>query len=157
VILDSPGAERLMGRGDMLYQASDAPKPQRIQGVYLADSNIEQVVAHWRQQAAGPAFDPDWVNLPVTTADGGGAEPDDLLEEAAALVRQHGTASASMLQRRLRIGYNRAARLIETLEQQGIIGPAGGKLRTVLDAGPASSSGPLPTVGSTKSDEELPL
>jgi S-DNA-T family DNA segregation ATPase FtsK/SpoIIIE len=154
VILDTPGAERLMGRGDMLYQASDAPKPQRIQGVWIAEPNIEQIVAHWRKQAEAPAFDPEWLNVPSAAAGGEGEGEDELLEQAIAIVREQGTASASMLQRRLRIGYNRAARLIEALEAKGIIGPVQGKLRAVLEpeagAGPAAGSG-------GKSDEELPL
>jgi S-DNA-T family DNA segregation ATPase FtsK/SpoIIIE len=151
VILDSPGAERLMGRGDMLYQAADAPKPQRIQGVYLSDPNIEQIVEHWRKQAEAPDFDPEWLNVPTTPAGGEGSPDDDLVEQAIAMVREHGTASASMLQRRLRIGYNRAARLIETLEAKGVIGPVQGKLRTVLDP-----DGGAPG-GAGKGDDDLPL
>lgn len=155
VILDSPGAERLMGRGDMLYQASDAPKPQRIQGVYLSDSNIEEIVAAWRRQADGANFDPTWVNVP-TTPTGAEAAPaaDELLEQATVIVRQHGTASASLLQRRLRIGYNRAARLIEQLEQQGVIGPAQSKLRAVV--GEAGEAG-VESLPAGKDDDELPL
>jgi len=92
--------------------------------------------------------------VPSAAAGGEGEGEDELLEQAIAIVREQGTASASMLQRRLRIGYNRAARLIEALEAKGIIGPVQGKLRAVLEpeagAGPAAGSG-------GKSDEELPL
>jgi S-DNA-T family DNA segregation ATPase FtsK/SpoIIIE len=153
VILDSPGAERLMGRGDMLYQAADAPKPQRIQGVYLPEGNIEQIVLHWRGQVAAPTFDPDWAHLPSAGADGEEAAEDDLLEQAIGIVRQHGTASASMLQRRLRVGYNRAARLIERLEEKGIIGPATGRTRPVLEPGAIDGA----ATASGKADEDLPL
>jgi S-DNA-T family DNA segregation ATPase FtsK/SpoIIIE len=144
-----------MGRGDMLYQAGDAPKPQRIQGVWLSEPNIEQIVEHWRQQAEGPAYDPDWLNVPAGQASEGPIE-DDLLEQAVALVREQGVASASMLQRRLRIGYNRAARLIETLEQKGVIGPVQGRMRTVLDD-ESASGGPPPASPGGKADEDLPL
>ncbi|MEZ0395139.1 MAG: DNA translocase FtsK 4TM domain-containing protein [Anaerolineales bacterium] len=155
VILDQPGAERLLGRGDMLFQAPDAPAPVRLQGVFVSDIEIARLVDYWRAQAGASspyaaAGTPGIVDVPVA----GGVplrqvpmfemEPemrgDPLLAEATDLVRREGRASVSMLQRRLRIGYTRAARLIDTLEEQGIVGPPepGTGVRDVLDYGPAA-------------------
>lgn len=152
VILDQPGAERLLGRGDMLYQAPDAPAPARLQGVFVSDHEIQKLVEYWRQQAgltspyaaAGMTSDtlPEGVPLKqqplwedMTTPEG-----DPLLSEAIDLVRREGRASVSMLQRRLRIGYTRAARLIDQMEEKGIVGPPEGatQIRQVLDYGPAA-------------------
>jgi S-DNA-T family DNA segregation ATPase FtsK/SpoIIIE len=133
VILDVAGAERLLGRGDMLFMPADAAKPYRIQGSYIDDQDLQTIVKHWRLLAPEMVYEPEWAQLPVDDDAEDGSE-DPLLEQALAIVRQQGTASASMLQRRLRIGYNRAARLIETMEDEGIIGPAdGSKVRTVID------------------------
>ncbi len=156
VILDQPGAERLLGRGDMLFQAPDAPAPVRLQGVFVADHEIQRLATYWRSQVqqvspfAIPATArPEGEHLPS-----GGSfkqtplwedmmpekKEDPLLEEAIDLVRRQGRASVSMLQRRLRIGYTRAARLIDAMEERGIIGPPEGGLgiRPVLDYGPAA-------------------
>ncbi|HEX5499788.1 MAG TPA: DNA translocase FtsK, partial [Thermomicrobiales bacterium] len=126
VILDLPGAERLLGRGDMLYLPPDAAKPQRIQGAFIDDRDVQYIVDHWHGVAPVPHYAPEWLDLPSSGDgdDGGGDDP--LWDQAMDIVRQHGTASASMLQRRLRIGYNRAARLIERMEDEGMIGPADG-------------------------------
>jgi DNA segregation ATPase FtsK/SpoIIIE, S-DNA-T family len=129
VILDMPGAERLLGSGDMLFLPPDAAKPQRIQGAFIEDRDVHFIVQHWYQVAPVPRYPAEWLDLPG--AGGGGdedldAEDDPLFEQALSIVRQQGTASASMLQRRLRVGYNRAARLIEQMEGEGIIGPADG-------------------------------
>jgi S-DNA-T family DNA segregation ATPase FtsK/SpoIIIE len=126
VILDMPGAERLLGRGDMLYMPADAAKPHRIQGSFIDDLDLQQVVKHWQLLSPNLQYEPDWVQLPSSSEDAVDGGEDALLEQAIAIVRQQGTASASMLQRRLRIGYNRAARLIETMEEEGVIGPADG-------------------------------
>lgn len=136
VILDLPGAERLLGRGDMLYLPPDAAKPNRMQGAFIEETDLKYLVDHWKELYPDYEYDPEWVELPTADEDSGGGE-DDLLEKAEAIVRQQGTASASMLQRRLRIGYNRASRLIEQLEANGIVGPADGpRGRTVyLDDG----------------------
>jgi S-DNA-T family DNA segregation ATPase FtsK/SpoIIIE len=127
VILDMPGAERLLGRGDMLFLPPDAAKPQRIQGAFIEDKDAQYVVDHWHAVAPVPRYAPEWLDLPAAGEgeDGEGGE-DPMMEQALAVVRQHGTASASMLQRRLRVGYNRAARLIERMEDDGVIGPADG-------------------------------
>ncbi len=126
VILDMPGAERLLGRGDMLFMPPDAAKPQRIQGAFIEDRDAQYVVEHWHAVAPIPTYAQEWLDLPSTNPDDEDAGEDPLMEQALEIVRLHGTASASMLQRRLRVGYNRAARLIEQMEEEGIIGPADG-------------------------------
>ena len=129
-ILDSVGAEKLLGRGDMLYLAGDAPKPARLQGTYVSDTEIEAVVEHWRTQGK-PNYVEDLVNVAAWTGDE--TEENDLYDRALEVARQHNRISTSLLQRRLRIGYPRAARLVETLEERGIVGPAdGAKSREVL-------------------------
>jgi S-DNA-T family DNA segregation ATPase FtsK/SpoIIIE len=184
VILDQPGAERLLGRGDMLYMSGDAPAPRRLQGVFVSDQEINNMTRYWRQQqldapqrpitalldedspalgassaparSAAPAITPA---RPAATAspppaparatlweddddeagdadDGGLREDgeDEMYDEAVELVRRLGKASVSLLQRRLRIGYTRAARLIDLMEERGVVGPAteGSKPRDVL-------------------------
>ena len=129
VILDMPGAERLLGRGDMLFLPPDAAKPQRIQGAFIEDRDVHYIVQHWHRVAPVPRYSSEWLNLENSggnAADELDDEDDPLFEQALSIVRQHGTASASMLQRRLRVGYNRAARFIERMEDEGIIGPADG-------------------------------
>ena len=130
VILDLPGAERLLGRGDMLFLPPDAAKPHRIQGPFIDDRDLQYLVRHWKKVVPNHQYDPGWSAIPGAEEDGGADDP--LMEQALQVVRQHGTASASMLQRRLRIGYNRAARLIEQMEEEGYVGPAdGSRGRTV--------------------------
>jgi S-DNA-T family DNA segregation ATPase FtsK/SpoIIIE len=128
VILDMPGAERLLGRGDMLFLPPDAAKPQRIQGAFIEDRDVHYIVQHWHKVAPVPRYAAEWLDLPAAGAseDDLDAAEDPLFEQALSIVRQQGTASASMLQRRLRVGYNRAARLIERMEDEGIIGAADG-------------------------------
>jgi S-DNA-T family DNA segregation ATPase FtsK/SpoIIIE len=156
VILDQPGAERLLGRGDMLFQAPDAAAPVRLQGVWVSETESLRLVQYWRGLAGYVA------PLSVATAAGGvpdmvpkgvplkqmpmfeEMEPeedrDPIYDDAVDLIRRQGRASISMLQRRLRIGYTRAARLIETLEDQGIVSAPqpGSQVREVLDYGPAA-------------------
>jgi S-DNA-T family DNA segregation ATPase FtsK/SpoIIIE len=129
VILDMPGAERLLGRGDMLFLPPDAAKPQRVQGAFIEDRDVHYIVQHWHHVAPVPRYASEWLDLPAAGGNGDdelGGEDDPLFDQALSIVRQQGTASASMLQRRLRVGYNRAARLIERMEDDGIIGPADG-------------------------------
>jgi DNA segregation ATPase FtsK/SpoIIIE, S-DNA-T family len=126
VVLDLPGAERLLGRGDMLFLPPDAAKPQRIQGAFIEDKDVHYIVDHWHKVSPIPHYAQEWLELPSTNAVDDDGEEDPLMEQALEIVRNQGTASASMLQRRLRIGYNRAARLIERMEHEGIIGPADG-------------------------------
>lgn len=179
VILDQPGAERLLGRGDMLFQSPDAAAPVRMQGVYVSDKEIHRIVRYWRGArglsddddhttvvsgghatlggTATPApnlssdlshlrvkTQPPLPDLAVYTAeteqDIDAANDDELLKEAIKAVREMKKASISMLQRRLRIGYTRSARLIDKLEELKIIGPAeaGAKPREVIDFGDQS-------------------
>jgi S-DNA-T family DNA segregation ATPase FtsK/SpoIIIE len=182
VILDTPGAEQLLGRGDMLYMAADAAKLVRVQGTWVTDGEVEHIVSFWRNaqppetdkekgsqggketgsappageapnMSAGaptphsPALSPQPSALGPQPSDlspqssGLGEylsadEQDELLPQAVALVKQHQRASASLLQRRLRIGYSKAAQLIDLLEQEGVVGPAeGGRSREVLREG----------------------
>lgn len=137
VILDMPGAETLLGKGDMLYLAADAGHPVRLQGCYVSEAEIQRVVEFWRQQMPGWAGEAPWESMmpaagisPTATSQ----EKDDLLQQAIALLRTRETISASYLQRRLRIAYPTAARLIERLEEMGLIGPseAAGRPRRVI-------------------------
>ncbi len=130
-ILDTPGAEKLLGRGDMLYLPTDAMKPIRLQGVFVSDEEIEQMVVHWKSLGP-PRYIESLVALP---ADGDGEEElDELFSRAVELAQDGSRLSASFLQRRLRIGHTRAARLMDQLEQQGVIpGPdENGRSREVL-------------------------
>jgi S-DNA-T family DNA segregation ATPase FtsK/SpoIIIE len=132
VILDVQGAESLLGRGDMLYLPPEAGGPVRVQGVMISDKEVERVIDYWRASwQAGEEGEVPWENF---SFDDGEEEDEALIEEAAAIVRQSGRASASMLQRRLRIGYPRAARLIDQLEELGVVGPSmgPGKEREIL-------------------------
>jgi S-DNA-T family DNA segregation ATPase FtsK/SpoIIIE len=137
VILDSVGAEHLLGKGDMLFLAPDASGPARIQGVFVTDTEIEKVTRHWRQ--AMPDYVPEpapWESLIAKYAllD----ETDSLLEAAVELAQKHDNISTSFLQRRLRLGYPRAARLMQHLEEMGLVDDAqsGGKTRrTLVDEG----------------------
>ncbi len=144
-ILDSPGAEDLIGRGDMLYQPSDLPRPMRLQGVFVSDPEIGRVTEYWRDQIDDPRYD-----LSIITSDeesSGNVEElaeddaDRLLMDAVSVIREYDRASASLLQRRLRIGYARAARIIDQLEARGYVGAFdGSNARAVLrrDDGPAA-------------------
>lgn len=180
VILDQPGAERLLGRGDMLFQAPDSPTPLRAQGIFVSDVELQRVVRYWKGArgfaapvttvgdtvvtppvaptvdtdnfvavGAGlparpavrpeqrPLWDPAQFGERLSVAEGAKTEgEDELLEEAIKAVREMKKASISLLQRRLRIGYTRAARLIDVLEEKGIIGPAkpGAQQREVIGA-----------------------
>jgi S-DNA-T family DNA segregation ATPase FtsK/SpoIIIE len=160
VILDQPGAERLLGKGDMLFQPPDAPAAVRLQGAFLAESEITRITTHWRSFAGSaeqvhpgaPRLTTDhegeetlardlplkqipiWEEIEeIQTQD----EQDSIFNEAVDLVRRRGRASISMLQRRMRIGYTRSARIIEQMEARGIIGPQkpGAQHREVLDYG----------------------
>jgi len=119
VIIDSAGAETLLGRGDMLFVAPDSPRAVRVQGCYVSDNEINKLVQFWRSASdvAGGAAESDvpWSDLLREE------DRDELFEEAVELVRKNGKASTSFLQRRLRIGYPRAARLMDQLEREGII------------------------------------
>jgi S-DNA-T family DNA segregation ATPase FtsK/SpoIIIE len=132
-ILDCAGAEKLLGRGDMLYTSAELSKPKRLQGAYLSDAEIERVVSFLKNEGA-----PDYNYAITETARTGtvlddGGDDDPLLDEAVQSIIQAGRASTSLLQRRLKIGYGRAARIMDLLEEKGVIGAGeGAKPREVL-------------------------
>ena len=135
-ILDQTGAEKLLGRGDMLYMPIGASKPERIQGAYIASDEVEHVIDWVKKQQK---VDYDETMIPKkgessSASDNGNDEPEDeFYNQAVDLVRRQQTASVSMLQRRFRIGYNRAARIVDEMEAKGIVGPSeGSKPRQVL-------------------------
>jgi len=153
VILDQPGAERLLGRGDMLFHSPDSPAPIRMQGAFVSEAELNRLILFWRSQAVGPST-PAPVGGPTAERPAPGVplkqaplwdEPeaeseegvDPLFDEAVKVVRGMRRASISLLQRRLRIGYTRSARLVDMLEERRIIGPAkeGSQAREVLDYG----------------------
>jgi S-DNA-T family DNA segregation ATPase FtsK/SpoIIIE len=123
VILDSVGAERLLGRGDMLYQPPDAGKPTRLQGAYVSDEEIEALVNHWKALGT-PQYDEHDLAEVDELARPPEPEADDLIERAVDLTQESRRISVSLLQRRLGIGYPRAARLMDALEERGIVAPA---------------------------------
>lgn len=131
VILDMGGAERLLGRGDMLFYPVGAPKPVRVQGAFISDSEIESIVDFVRAQAQ-PTYVAESIMREATDGESIGEE-DELFEEAVRLILETQEASISKLQRRFRIGYTRAARIIDSMEALGIVGPyEGSKPRKVL-------------------------
>jgi S-DNA-T family DNA segregation ATPase FtsK/SpoIIIE len=131
VILDSTGAESLLGRGDMLFLNPEVGNPIRAQGVWVTDQEIEKIISHWQKTATYSEEMPPWEKL-LTEPDEN--EDDGLVEQAISIVRSTQRASASLLQRRLRIGYPRAARLLDQLEELGVVGPSqgGGRERDIL-------------------------
>ncbi|MBI2017531.1 DNA translocase FtsK [Candidatus Daviesbacteria bacterium] len=135
VILDGPGAEKLLGRGDMLFLPPDASKPIRIQGVYVQDTEISNLIKFLKETGIEPQYTAEVTEMPLGRLGGRGdsSERDELFEEAVRTVCQYDRASASLLQRRLKVGYARAARIIDELEVAGIIGMGeGSKPRDVL-------------------------
>ena len=132
VVIDQAGAEKLLGRGDMLYVPPDASKPQRIQGVFVSEPEINKLIEFLKRSGVEPQYTEEVTAMPVPKLAGAGGQ-DDLFEEAVRVVTQYDRASASLLQRRLRIGYARAARLLDQLETAGVVGVAeGSKARDVL-------------------------
>jgi S-DNA-T family DNA segregation ATPase FtsK/SpoIIIE len=149
-ILDAPGAEDLIGRGDMLFQPSDLPRPIRLQGVFVSDREVQGVTAHWRAEAE-PHYDlsiiEDDEESTGTVDDLTGDDADRLLPDAVSVIQEYDRASASLLQRRLKIGYARAARIIDQLEARGYIGAFdGSNARQVLrrDGGGAGRTRDVP-------------
>jgi S-DNA-T family DNA segregation ATPase FtsK/SpoIIIE len=138
VILDQGGAEALLGQGDMLFRGAGTSKLSRVQGAFITEDEIARITGHWAKQGE-PEFEDELLETPVEAAEEGRGEDDfdpdsdDLLDEAIRLVVQTETASVSMVQRRLRVGYTRAGRLIDMLERRGVIsGYEGSKPRQVL-------------------------
>ncbi len=144
VVLDMAGAERLLGQGDMLYMPSDSSQPVRLQGCFVSDRELDRLVRYWRgtelgasistglQRAEDMIQQPLWEEMRAKEKEA--QQSDDLLEEAIKVVRKYDKASISLLQRRLRIGNPRAARLIDLMEERGIVGPSqgAGRSREVL-------------------------
>jgi S-DNA-T family DNA segregation ATPase FtsK/SpoIIIE len=140
-ILDQIGAEKLLGQGDMLMSTAAMPKPKRIQGAWVTDDEVMKITDHLRLQSP-PQYNDEVVSQPVQLNgkggvvmdfDSGSDGHDDMFQDAVRVVVESGKASASLLQRRLRVGYSRAARLMEEMEEQGIVGPAdGARPRDVL-------------------------
>lgn len=126
-ILDKSGAETLLGKGDMLYLSADSSKPVRIQGAFLSDDEVEKVVDFVKSQSEAQ-YDPNMTPSEVSSQSGGSSadEADPLYKEVLLFIAKTQKASASLLQRRFKIGYNRAARIIDMLEEDGYIGPVDG-------------------------------
>jgi S-DNA-T family DNA segregation ATPase FtsK/SpoIIIE len=131
-VLDAPGAEDLIGRGDMLYQPVDLPRPLRLQGVFVSDREVGEVTGHWLEQTGGRTFyDEDILAFSDGDGDGGNGQfgwlarraEDEMTVVAAELVTSTGKASTSMLQTKLRLGFSRASRVMDELERYGIVGP----------------------------------
>jgi S-DNA-T family DNA segregation ATPase FtsK/SpoIIIE len=137
VILDQGGAEALLGQGDMLFRGAGSSKLQRVQGAFITEEEIARITNHWAKQGE-PEFEAELLETPEEVSEEGhegefDPDSDDLLDEAIRLVVQTETASVSMVQRRLRVGYTRAGRLIDMLERRGVIsGYEGSKPRQVL-------------------------
>ncbi len=150
VILDSPGAEKLLGRGDMLYIPPDLAKPVRVQGCFVSDKEVNRLIDFLKTQRSGD-YNDEIVKQPVNSPNSSsknimvsdGEERDAMFNDAVKLIQESGKASASLLQRRLKLGYARAARVLDELEQAGIVGPVNGaKPREILIAhnNPSDSS-----------------
>lgn len=139
VIIDAPGAEKLLGRGDMLFMPPDASKPLRIQGVLVTDPEIANLVNYLKSLGITPQYSEEITQMPIGKVGGkgnnggDGSDRDGLFEDAVRTIFQYGHGSASLLQRRLKVGYARAARIMDELEAAGVIGPGdGSKQREVL-------------------------
>ena len=135
-IIDSNGAENLLGRGDMLYLPPGTAKLMRIHGAFISDEELEMLIDFWKEQQ-GPGYDASILETPPEAAasEEGEEALDERYDEAVALVTRTRQASISSVQRHLRIGYNRAARIIEAMEREGVVGPAAGaKSREILVA-----------------------
>ncbi|MBX6377699.1 MAG: DNA translocase FtsK, partial [Clostridia bacterium] len=132
-ILDAAGAEKLVGRGDMLFHPMGAPKPFRVQGAFIGEAELEALLAFVRRSGEPDYREEVMAEEVVSNRDGASGEDDRLLAEAARVVLEAGQASVSLLQRRLRVGYARAGRLMDLLEERGFVGPhQGSKPREIL-------------------------
>lgn len=157
-ILDQIGAEKLLGQGDMLMKTATMPKPKRVQGAWVMDSEVHKITDHLRMQSA-PQYNDEIISQPVHLNGKGGVVMDfdheggdDMFRDAVQVVIQSRKASTSLLQRKLRVGYARAARIIEEMEEQGIIGPAdGARPRDVL----ITSMSDLDATSSIEDDDTL--
>jgi len=141
VILDTPGAEKLLGKGDMLFVPPDKAKPERIQGTFVSDQDVKRLTNFIKSKGIPVEYTQEVVQQAVNIKGRGGISAsasgeegrDELFEQTVRMITQHDRASASLIQRRLQVGFNRAARLLEQLEEAGVVGPAdGSKPRDVL-------------------------
>jgi S-DNA-T family DNA segregation ATPase FtsK/SpoIIIE len=142
VIIDGPGAEKLLGKGDMLYVPPDQAKPTRIQGTFVGDADVKRLVNFIKSKGIPVEYTSEVIEQAVNIKGRGGSMGvnmsedggrDELFDQAVRVITQHDRASASLIQRRLQVGFNRAARLLEQLEEAGVVGPAdGSKPRDVL-------------------------
>jgi S-DNA-T family DNA segregation ATPase FtsK/SpoIIIE len=141
VILDQPGAERLVGKGDLLFLGPASSVSQRIQGAFVSEDEVRKVTGFWRRQAPEPVYvsgvegSEDGGALGLLSGSGGGDDADDetLVRQAMELVVRSQLGSTSMLQRKLKVGFARAGRIMDLLEQRGVVGPSeGSKARAVL-------------------------
>ncbi|HUT22550.1 MAG TPA: DNA translocase FtsK [Candidatus Bipolaricaulota bacterium] len=159
-ILDSSGAEKLLGKGDMLFQTAELSKPRRIQGAFVGDDEIKRVVDFLKEASGDPEYNESVTekNKGVHTSfdyNNDDGDSDELYDDAVEIVARAGKASASLLQRRLRVGYARAARLIDLLEDNGVVGPAdGARPREVLMSLDKMSQGDAHEAAPTEDDEE---
>ena len=168
-ILDTMGAEKLLGAGDMLYLGGEMSKPVRIQSAYITEGEVKAVAKYLSTSYQDEL--PEIISLSETATDrnnifdatfedeGDGGDDDALYEEAKDIIQKAGKASTSYLQRKLRVGYARAARLMDMLEDKGVIGPSdGSRAREVIDASPSGDNTDLDDAGiedqNTKADEE---
>lgn len=138
VVLDTPGAEKLLGRGDMLYLPPELAKPVRVQGCFVSDKELNNLIEDLKRQQT-TKYNDEVTNIPVSTGGRGlsnsssGEDHDELFDAAVDLVRNTGKASSSLMQRHLKLGYARAARILDQLEKAGIVGPSkGSKARDIL-------------------------
>ncbi|MCC7106980.1 MAG: DNA translocase FtsK, partial [Chloroflexi bacterium] len=138
VILDTAGAERLLGRGDMLMTSGDTSKPLRVQGAFVSDGEVRKLVDYWRKQGQPRFTDEDVEEMTQLAHQEESEEADELYQRALDVARSYSRISSSLLQRRLGVGYPRAARLIDLMEERGVIGPsADGKSREIIEQAPA--------------------
>lgn len=131
VVLDSPGAEKLLGKGDMLFQPPDQAKPLRVQGTYVSDQEIKSLIDFIKSQGQAPAYEENITKYKVTAGGGSGSsesidERDELFDEVVQYVTQQQKGSSSMIQRKFSVGYNRAARILDQLYAAGLVGPQEG-------------------------------
>jgi S-DNA-T family DNA segregation ATPase FtsK/SpoIIIE len=146
-IIDQVGAEQLLGQGDMLYLSSDSPRPIRLQSAFVSEEEIKKVVEYLQKQDAGTLDQLDLDEQPGGSSDAlfsaltdNSDTDDELYEDARIAVIEAGKASTSYLQRKLRVGYSRAARLMDLLEEKGVIGPQdGSRPRDILSQGDDST------------------
>lgn len=159
VILDGQGAEKLLGKGDMLYLAPDQAKAKRIQGAFITDADINSLIQYIKAEGVQPQYTEEVTTMQkpgVTTVPGVDGETDDLFKEAVETVCQYDRASASLLQRKLSIGYARAARILDQLEAAGVVSPAdGSKPRDVLVQSPEEVLGSPDGGEAPKEPEQL--